>query len=144
MQPLTEILSDLAARQPLGRLSLTSPCESVTVVLDTEQSEFYVEAHYQADPDLIEDYLNAVVFPLGYELIDDEECEPDMHEDGQTRIYLAPALVDQTDRSLLMIPTGGIEPADSGRAKIGLLSKVSLVASLVLAAVAPILEAVSS
>jgi hypothetical protein len=72
-----------------GRMSWTCPEGEVTVVIDTERFEFYIDATIGRPPA----FLTIVIDKLrcmGLELIDEEECESEVQGDGRLRIYMVP------------------------------------------------------
>jgi hypothetical protein len=129
---------------PPGCLTYTSPCGGVTVVLDSEHEEWYVEASPLVDPSVIEQYLDGLVFALGYELLDDGEEEPLVLDDGRVRIYCAPAIVAPDDA--LHDPGSGRLATDGGYVQTGLLAGLTSSLALLLTSpvVAPLSEVLSS
>lgn len=72
-----------------GRSSWESPFKEARLLLDTLEFDFHLDVAPNAlseTTSLVLNWLRA----LGFEPLDEEECEPELLDDGFTRIYLTP------------------------------------------------------
>jgi hypothetical protein len=66
-----------------------SPDALITLVVDEEEYDFHIDARPGYKASVMREVLKAAE-SRGLELLDEDECEPEILEDGTVRIYLAP------------------------------------------------------
>lgn len=69
--------------------TFTSSDRMITATYDEGEYDFHVDAKEGYDPAVMRDVL-AGLRRLGLEILDDDEMEPEILEDGTIRRYLAP------------------------------------------------------
>lgn len=74
-----------------GRITWTCPLGMAEMVLDTEEFDFHLDASPDAPSPALASVL-AWIAQLGFEPMDEDECEPELLDNGQTRIYLVPTV----------------------------------------------------
>lgn len=84
LAPTTEIDA------PSGTYTYGDPDGLLFLYLDSHGFEFWLEASPDAPSSLINGVLDRLVHPLGFELLSEDECEPEVTSYGWTRIHLAP------------------------------------------------------
>ncbi|HEX2905042.1 MAG TPA: hypothetical protein VHO01_16430 [Jatrophihabitans sp.] len=108
---------------PGGRIEFTDPLQTVKLVLDSVAFDFHMDASPTALSEDCARYI-AFLFKLGFEVIDEDECPPELLANGWTRIYLAP-IVPVDDTSLIEKissagrPERGFGGLASGAAAVG-------------------------
>lgn len=123
---MTSLLSTTIEPQSLcrllrGRSEFVNTFGTVRFVIDTDAFEFYVDASPEHLPQEIAQVLTSL-HGLGLEPMDDDECEPELLDDGWVRIHFVP--VEPVDDSPL-IPVR----EETGSASPGLLVAAAAVAA---------------
>jgi hypothetical protein len=96
-----------------GRTIYRSTGDYVHFSLDTDEFDFHIDASPDAPPAMLAQIVS-VLETLGLELMDDDECEPELLGNGWTRLYLTPITAVEDDQ----MPARWHEepePAESGQ-----------------------------
>ncbi|WP_367135765.1 hypothetical protein [Saccharothrix sp. HUAS TT1] len=97
--PASETATDPAA---VSLLSLVAK-DQVRVVFDAENFDFHADVAPNADPRWTKFLVGYLTF-LGYELLDDDECEPEVLDDDWVRCYFVPVEPAEDDQHLISPP----------------------------------------
>lgn len=87
-----------------GRLTWTSELGFVKLVLDTKNFDFHMDVEPGALAPVVAAAITQLHF-LGFEPLDEDECEPELLRNGGTRIYLVP-IVPLDDAPLIPAQCG--------------------------------------
>lgn len=79
-------MSELRAPRLLISFHQTIDTGSITIVLDAESEDWHVETRADHDPAMLRTTI-AKLSRWGYEPIPEEECEAELMENGNVRIY---------------------------------------------------------
>lgn len=101
---------------PSGRYTYNNPGNTIRVVLDAERFEFYIEILLDTDPSLIENVLNRLIFPMGFELLEEGEADEPADDEDYVRIGLVP---------IFPINNLAEQHAEAGFVKAGVLASVA-------------------
>lgn len=83
-----------------GRITYEGPFGQTRFVIDTEAFDIHLDVGPDYHPDVVQNILTGICEPLGFEPLDEDECEPELLENGWTRIYLTP-IVPYDDEPLV-------------------------------------------
>jgi hypothetical protein len=84
-----------------------SPDALITLVVDEEEYDFHIDARPGYKASAMREVLKAAE-SRGLELLDEDECEPEILEDGTVRLYLAPV-----SEYAVVQPVAPVRPARS-------------------------------
>lgn len=72
-----------------GRTTWESPGKLIRTVLDADEFDFHMDVAPDVSPSMVKGCV-AKLWDMGLEPLDDDECEPEVLDDGFVRIYFTP------------------------------------------------------